>query len=209
MGLTGKSAKIFKYSAYTVVTAASVFLLYCIVRLVENKVTLNILENGLKNKLDQLKKKVEFVKKELIEINKKLESLKESVERLCGAAWTKRDWGKVPAEKEKEIIEKNKEIQEYVQLMKDSGIYDDFEKDYFKLEDKKDDTEFIKTLEKTGGKLEQALINEGEKVGKERCLEDDQVKESLKKFGKSGEHYEYPNDDEIEKEIEKRVEKEK
>lgn len=209
MGLTGKSAKVFKYSAYTFVTAASVFLLYCIVRLVENKVTLNILENGLKNKLDQLKKKVEFVKKELIEINKKLESLKESVERLCGAAWTKRDWGKVPAEKEKEIIEKNKEIQEYVQLMKDAGIYDDFEKDYFKLEDKKDDTEFIKTLEKTGGKLEQALINEGEKVGKERCLEDDQVKESLKKFGKSGEHYEYPNDDEIEEEIEKRVEKEK
>lgn len=209
MGLTGKSAKVFKYSAYTFVTAASVFLLYCIVRLVENKVTLNILENGLKNKLDQLKKKVEFVKKELIEINKKLESLKESVNSLEGDVWIQYNWGEVPAKKEEEIIEENKEIQKYVQLMRDSKIYDDFEKGYFKLDDKKDDTESIEALRRTRDELKQALINEGNKVGKEHSLEYEQVKESLKKLGKSGEYYEDPDDEEVEKEIEERVEKEK
>ena len=209
MGLTGKSAKVFKYSAYTVVTADSVFLLYCIVMFVENKMALNILENGLKNKLEQLTEKVRFVKGKLTEIKGRLESLKVSVNSLEEDVWIQYNWGEVPAKKEEEIIEENKEIQKYVQLMRDSKIYDDFEKDYFKLDDRKDDAESIEALRKTRDELKQALINEGNKVGKERRLEYKQVKESLKKLGKSEEYYEYPDDEEIEEEIEKRVEKEK
>ena len=207
MGLTGKSAKVFEYSAYTVVTAASVFLLYCIVRFVENKVALNILEkNGSKNKLYRWKEKAVFVGYELNKIKKKLESLEKPVNRLYDAI------GKEPcvsieiAEIKEKITEENEKIKKYVQLMKESGIYDDFEKYYFKLEYREDDTEFIKDLGEILHELEQALIDEGSKAGEKRCLEYEQVGRFLGIYDSSGYETDY---DEVKAEIEKRVEKEK
>jgi|GEM_PF-5422117 len=210
IGLEGTSAKVFKYFAYTGIVAGSVFLLYCFVRLVENRAALNILNEKVREEWASLEKKVPIFEKKFKKWKNKLEELDKIRELLdgksCAIYWYNKDFNEVC-----ESIQKYEtNVKKYTNLMKKAGIYEKF-KEENKLVEKANYFNCIEDLNTLRKKLRDKLWDEEAKVGVEFRLSEysyGEIRDSLgKKDEKTGEMI-YPSSDDLEREIERRVAKE-
>lgn len=213
IGLEGTSAKVFKYFAYTGIVAGSVFLLYCFVRLVENRAALNILNEKVREELASLEEKVPIFKEKFIKWKNKLEKLYKISELLKGKSsafyWYKREFNE-----ECESIKKYEtNVEKYTNLMKKAGIYEKFKEENNLVEKANDFNDFncIEDLDTLSAKLRDELWGEEAIVGVEFHLSENsygRIRDSLgKKDEKTGEMV-YPSLDDLEREIERRVAKE-